>query len=538
MMMMKAENQMQKLSLPLYLAKPLPGIAVTLAVTALLITILTPYREDVSLLNIGLVFLLAVLLISAAWGYLVGLFAAVVANLALNFFFIEPVHKFAVQEPQNVIALIVFLIVSALASTFLAAARHATGEAKRRQAEAEVALRLSRAMAGETEPHSALESLCREVTAALAAPGTAVLTHTDDGWSVLSHAGHAAASRAPSPEERAAAGRAAASGSLDGLGHMGLGSSRARRIVVPRGRRAPYERQQSVALMPLKLGDRVLGVLRLDGPLGDSPFRGNPRPLLTAITGEAAVAVQRIELAQQAAHAEALRAADELKSALMASISHDLNTPLAGIKAAISSIRDTRVAWSETDLDAFYQTIDSQADRLSRVISNLLDLKRIESGTLKPEQTPLSAIELLKQAREITAAETEGREVTVEGPASLWVGTDEALITQALVNLVENAAKYSVKGGAIHLKAELDGPFASLTVEDEGPGIPLQERSQIFQPFYRAENQTARTKGSGLGLSIVKGFVELCGGTVDIASSRTGTRFVIRLPAVSIGSRT
>jgi two-component system sensor histidine kinase KdpD len=422
--------------LSIQLTRPLPGVVVTLALIAFLVTLLTPYRLDVGLLNIGLVFLLTVLLISVAWGHLVGLIAAVVANLALNFYFIEPVHNLTVQKPENVIALLVFLLVSALAGTFLGAARRATAEARRRQAETEVALRLSRAIAAETEPQKALEALCREVAAALSAPGTAVLTPSADGWSVLAYAGHEAASRPPTSEERAAADRAAASGALDGFGLTGLNSGRVRRIVLPSGREASYARQQSVAIVPLKLASRVLGVLRLDGPLGDSPFRADPFPLLTAITGEAAVGIQRIELAQQAAQAGALRAADELKSAIMASISHDLNTPLAGIKAAISSIRDQRVTWSETDLDAFHQTIDSQADRLNRVITNLLDLKRIESGTLKPEQTPLSALELLKQAREITTAETQGREVRVEGPSSLWVATDEALITQALVNLV------------------------------------------------------------------------------------------------------
>jgi two-component system, OmpR family, sensor histidine kinase KdpD len=509
----------------------LAGLVVATAGTAILTGLLAPFRDSVGLLNVGFIFMLSALLVASIWGRGAGLYAAVVANLAFNFFFIEPLHKFDVQEPRNAIALLVFLGVSVIGSTLLSAARQAAAQARLRQAETEMALRLSRAMSGHTDPDQALQALCEEVRRSFAVPGAAVLTAADDGWGVLASAGGIEAGRLADAEERATAQRAVSLGALQGLGETGLNRGRPRRIVVPRGREAAFSREHSVALVPLRLGERVLGVLRVDGPFGQSPFRDQPEPLLNAVASEAALAVQRTELSRAAAHAEALKQADAMKTALIASISHDLKTPLAGIKAAITSVLDRGIRWSDDDLDAFYRAIDSQADRLNRVISDVLDLNRIEAGALTPDKTALRALPLLQKARDVTAMETAGREVTVVAPPSLRAIADESLITQALINLIENAAKYSKPDGAIHLEATPDSDSAIFTVTDEGPGIAREDLPHIFERFYRAEEHSRRIKGSGLGLTIVKGFVELCGGSVDVENSASGTRFIIRLPA-------
>ncbi len=517
------------------LRRPLPGVLVATVSTALLVLLMSPFRNDIGLLNAGFAFLLLTLLIASYWGREVGLYAAVLTNLAFNFFFIEPLHRLSVQEPSNVGALFVFLAVSVVGGTLLSATRQAAAQARLRQAEAETVLALSRAMSSQTEPDEALRVLCAHVTTAFAAAGAAVLTRVDNAWGVLAHAGQVAAARTPTQEERVLAERAASESAVQGLGSSGFDTSRVRRIVIPAGRSAAFSRERSVIMAPLQLGDRVLGVLRLDGPVGDSPFKANPAALLNAVASEAAITLQRIELAREAAHAEALREADEMKTALMASISHDLKTPLAGIKAAITSILDKRISWAESDLDAFHHTIDSQADRLNRVISDILDLNRIESGDLTPEQSPLLVLDLLNRAREATSYETQGRKVTVAAQQSLRVLTDESLVTQALVNLIENAAKYSTPGAAIHLSASQAGDSALLVVEDEGPGIAPQDLPYVFERFYRAEEHSRRVKGSGLGLTIVKGFVELCGGTVAVESLAERTRFTIKLPAVREG---
>jgi two-component system sensor histidine kinase KdpD len=509
------------------------GPLVATVATAALTAALAPFRDEVGLLNVGLLYLLLTLLIAAFYGREVGLLAAVLTNLCLNFFFIDPLYKFTVQEPRNVIALVIFLMVSVIGGTLLSLAREAAQDASRRQAETEVALRLSRAMSAETEPDKALDTVCETVTQAFAAAGAAVLTRDATGWKVEAHAGAQAAARGPDSEERTFADRAADTRTYQSAGEVGLLLGRRRRVVSSHGLGRSYgATPRSLAFVPLLLGETVVGVLRLDGPMGASPFRDQPASLLSAVAGEAAVALQRMELARSASHGEALREADALKTALMASISHDLKTPLAGIKAAISSILDASVRWSPEDMEAFHRTIDSQADRLNRVISDILDLNRIESGSLQPEHGPVNALALLRGARDATAFETAGREVVVDAPEALELVGDESLLMQALVNLVENAVKYSRQGGAIHLSAAMQDGDAVLTVVDEGPGIAPEDLPYVFERFYRAEEHSRRVKGSGLGLSIVKGFVELCGGSVSVESSPQSTRFLIRLPAV------
>ena len=500
-----------------------------------MVAVLSPFREDVGLLNAALIFLLLTLVISAVWGRGVGLIAAVVTNLAFNVFFIEPLHTLTVQEPRNVVALAVFLVVSVIGGTLLALARRGEEQARLLQAETELSLRLSHAMSRETEPQQALQALCSEIISALAAPSAAVLTHDRSGWTVVATAGAERAARAPETEERAAADRAVTSREQQGIGHSGLDGSRRPRIVIPDGRDVAYAaREQSSVFVPLILGERVLGVLRLDGPIGDTLFRHEPRRLLEAAASEAAVALERVELSRAAAHAAALREADELKTALLTSISHDLKTPLATIKAAISSILDRNITWSKEDLDTFYKTIDSQVDRLDRVVSDILDLNRIETGAVLPDQAVVRPMELLRRARDLTTYETAGREVIVEGSEDLRALVDESLIMQALVNLIENGARYSRPGGAIRLIAEQADDGAVIVVEDEGPGIDAADLPHLFERFYRAPAHSSRVKGSGLGLTIVKGFVELCGGKVTVTSGRDGTRFRLVLPAPAV----
>ena len=502
--------------------------------TTVLIAVLAPFQHKVGLLNEGLLFLLLTLLVSSTWGWQTGLFAAVLSNLALNFFFVPPLHRFTVHHPANAFALLLFLLVSVVGASLLSMARAAATQARRRQAETEVLLSLSRTMIGRTEPRDALMALCQEVVQAFDARGAAVLSGANGSWTLLAFAGADSAGRQPDAEERAMAGRVVAEGMSVLLGETGLSTGRRPRIVWPRVSALHAEQPpRSMAFVPLQVGGSTLGVLRLDGPIGETPFRDYPSRLLAAFASEAALALQRVELAQAAAHADALAQADKMKSALLASISHDLKTPLAGIKTGVSSLLDHSVNWSPEDVEAFLETIDSQADRLNRVMSDVLDLNRIEGGAVAPTLRPVRARELLEEARGRTAFVTAGRNVCIDVPREVHVLADESLILQALVNLVENAAKYSTLGGSIRLRASTAGPAVELSVEDDGPGIATEDLPYVFERFYRAAEHSRRVKGSGLGLAIVKGFVGLCGGSVRVESSASGTRFVVMLPAAA-----
>ncbi|MEX2157834.1 MAG: ATP-binding protein [Dehalococcoidia bacterium] len=509
---------------------PRAGVAAALAGTAVVTGVLAPFQNEAGLLNEGLALLLLTLLISATWGSRVGLFAALITNLSLNFFFVEPLHTFNVHAPDQIGALFVFLGVSIIGGSLLSRAQSAARAAQRRQAETAVLLDLSRDLIGRANPNDALSALCENVVRAFAARGAAVLSPASDGWRVLAHAGGEHAQQPLTRAEAAVAARAVETGSTTSTGRIALTSSRRRGTC----RRADSgDASEGVAFAPFRIDDRPLGVLRLDGPIGDTPFSDHPEELLQAFAREAALGVQRVELAQEAAHAEALRQADELKNALMASISHDLKTPLASIKAAVSSLLDTSVAWSDDDVQVFLQTIDTQSDRLDRVISDILDLNRIESGAVRPVRASVRVRDLLEEAVESTRGVTAGRDLTIDAPEGLVVDTDASLVRQALVNLIENAAKYSSPGGAIRLRAAATESGVELAVQDEGPGIAERDVPFLFDRFYRGE-QSARIKGSGLGLAIVKGFITLAGGAVRVERSNGGTSFVIAL-ATSAG---
>jgi two-component system sensor histidine kinase KdpD len=514
------------------LPRTLPfGLLISFASTALLVAALAPFRSDLGLLNVGLLFLLLALLLTAYWGWEVGLFAALLTNASLNFFFIEPLHTFTVQAPRNIVALAVFLAVAVIGSRLLASARRAAREARRRQAEAETVLQFARTISSETEPSATLGKLCNEVVRTLNAAGAAVIVKTGQDWAIVASSGSADAGRSPDGAERQLAEQAIALRAIAGMGGGTPDGPRRRRIVVPRGREGALTGAHAVLFAPIHLGEDSRGVLRLDGPMGDSPFRDTPGPILTAIAAEAAVTLHRLDLSREAAHAEALRQADEMKTALMASMSHDLKTPLASIKAAITSLTDKNIRWSQEDIAAFLRTIDSQADRLNRLITDVLDLNRIESGQLLPDRAVIDVEALLRRARDLTAFEAPARKIFAEVTGSVTAVGDEALILQAVVNLIENAIKYSTAAGAVHVRAHSEDRIAVIEVLDEGPGIAAADLPFVFDRFYRAEENNRRVKGSGLGLTIVKSFVELCGGTVSVQSSPAGTTFRIELSA-------
>lgn len=511
------------------------GLAALLLGTTVVVAAMAPFHDDVGVLNAGLVLLILTLAISATWGWRVGLFAALLTNVALNFFFIPPLHRFTVQDPQNMFGLLAFLFVSVLGGSLLSRARSAAELAQRREAETASMLQLSRDLIGRTDPTDALTALCASVVSAMGAPGAAVLNKVGNQWVVLASTGGVDAGRSVDTNERVIAERAVESGRVASRGHTGIGSSRTRRVVMPSGsgKARVAEMTEGTAFAPLSVGDRQLGVLRLDGPISNPVFREHPEVLLEAFAREAALGVERVELAREASHTAALREADEMKTALLTSISHDLKTPLAGVTAAVSSLMDHTVEWTDEDRESFIQTIDSQANRLNRVISDILDLNRIEAGVVKAVLKDVAVRDMLNEAVERTRMATAGRAMGVLAPDELYVRADRSLILQALVNLIENAAKYSTPRGAIRLNAGLAESSVDITVDDEGPGIAPQDLPHLFERFYRAEEQSRRVKGSGLGLAIVKGFVTLSGGAVRVESSPKGTRFVISLPVGS-----
>ena len=453
---------------------------------------------------VSLLFLLATLLASARWGYGHGIFAAVVANLLLNFFFVQPLHRLAVGDAENLAVLGVFLAVAFVGAFMLSRLREQARRAVAHEAQTAVLLELSRETAQASTPRQALERLCTALARAAGARGCAVLS--GEPLTVMASSMDSVSGTAPTRNEAAVAREA-------------LRSKEVARLE-PNGPRP-------LTFVPL-VGTQP-AVLRFSGNVEVGTVK---RPLIEAMANDMQAALERARLAAAANSAAELHRAHALQTVLLSSVSHDLRTPLTTIKAAISSLRDDSVAWTIEDRAAFLESIESQTDRLSRTVSNLLEMSRLESGTA---QATLEAIEigpLLTEVILATREVTREREVTQCAPDAAWLRADYGLLTLALTNLVENAAKYSMAGAPIRLEATNSPGRAFIRVVDAGPPIPADEIPLVFDKFFRGSTHRDAT-GSGLGLSIVKALVELCGGTVSVDSGVLGTAFTVSLPSAT-----
>lgn len=463
-----------------------------------------------------MVFLLVVLLSSAVWGYAVGLMSAVMADVLLNVFFVPPLHRPTVQDPHNIAALVVFLCVAGVGASMLALLRGQVAAADARRAELATMLELSRRVAGAPGPRFALHALVQSVARALDAGRCELWRNTGKQWEVIASAGN------PGPmtrDELSLANRAVETGQIVRT----LDDSR-------RLRRASFQVRGVTrdVFVPFRPGPGDAGVLRVAGAL-TAPAGGDLDGLLRAFADEAGLAVQRLRLEEEARRAEAIKRADEFKSILLSSVSHDLRSPLTAIKAAVGSLLSEGLEWGEDDRRQLLATIESQTDRLTATVEELLDMSRLEAGAVSVQAEPVHVRALLDEAARGTASATANRSVRVDAGDELWVRADYGLMLRALCNLVENAAKYSVQSGTISISGEASGGRCVLSVTDEGPGIAPDDLPYIFDKFYRGRSSRGTT-GSGLGLAIVRAMVQLNRGSISVDSTPAGTTFRINLP--------
>jgi two-component system sensor histidine kinase KdpD len=254
--------------------------------------------------------------------------------------------------------------------------------------------------------------------------------------------------------------------------------------------------------------------------------------LLSAVAGQMGLVVERQRLRREATDAEVLRRTDQLRTALLNAVSHDLRTPLASIIASAGSLRQSDVVWTEEEQAEFAQAIEDQAQRLNRLVGNLLDLSRIEGGTLRPEKGWYDLGALIEDVVGRLRPLTTRHQVVVDVPEDLPpVLLDYVEIDQVLSNLIENATKYAPAGTGILVRARRAGGEARVEVADRGPGIPAASLPRLFDPFYRVDNGKPRPKGLGLGLAVAKGLVEAHGGRISVEGRPGGGAvFTFTLP--------
>ncbi len=529
-----------------YLFDSLLGIAGALLVTFIIYL----FHLYPRIPNISLLYILVVLALASTRGLYAAIVTSVIAFLSFDFFLVPPYYTLNIAKIDEWLALFIFLVTAIITGQLASALSQRAEQAKRREYETRILYELVRDTNREENLEQQLNIIARGIVDVFSSWGVrdcAIFLPDSGGKLVLQGSARQPVDQVKLlPDEEATAAWVMAQSQTVELHDVALTPPRstgyAPRAVV-RSTGVGQSARRYIRLMPLKVGQKVVGVLRLsieDDPrlfaversLGVEQERSNPRmAFFWAFVDQAAAMIERARLRRESLRVEVLQRTDELRAALLSSVSHDLRTPLASIKAAASSLLQEDVQWDEEARRGFALAIERESDRLNRLVENLLDMSRIEGGALQPEKEWYPIDELIHDVLGRLQPELQGREVTLDLPADLPpVELDYMEIDQVLTNLIENAARYTPAGSPIEIGAQVEGDHIVVSVADRGPGIPLSDLARIFDKFYRVKNiqtKSPHTPGSGLGLAVSRGMVEAHGGLIW-AENRKGGGAIFR----------
>ncbi|MGF9762414.1 DUF4118 domain-containing protein [Microvirga sp. 0TCS3.31] len=460
--------------------------------------------------DVDLVFLTAIIAVAIRYGLWPSLAACVLSALAYNFFFIPPFHTFAVANPANIATLFFFLVVAIITSHLASRAREAALAAASRAETTEALYAFSRKIAGIVTLDDLLWATGQQIAAMLRLDVVILLPDADGRLEV----------RAAYPPN----------GHIDGIDTAAAHLAWDKSWSAGRGTEALFTDQH--VFLPLRTSHGpvgAVGVSRTGAPLSPGEER-----LLAALIDQAAVAIERIRLAAEMDAARLAGETERLRSALLSSLSHDLKTPLASITGAATSLRQYGGLYDSAAREELAATIQGEAERMSRFVANLLDMTRLKAGGIELRREPTDLGEAVGAALQRMQGVLTEHQVDVDLSADLpMLDLDVVLFEQVLVNLLDNAAKYSPPGSRIAIRANGNERKVELSVSDEGPGIPASDLEQVFEMFYRVNKGDRQRAGTGLGLSICRGFVEVLGGAIQAANQLEGTGavFTITFPA-------
>jgi two-component system sensor histidine kinase KdpD len=467
--------------------------------------------------NMAVIFLLPVMVCAIWLGLSSAIAAAVLSFFACDFFFVEPRYGFAVSKPQEFIELLVSLAV-ATATGMLASRMREQSHAMLRRAEtAQSLFDFSRKLSAATSEEDILWATMTQVQKALEAPRVVLLAPDD---------GELAISASWPPFDQLDAGE-------EGAARWALEKAEAA------GWRTGTLPNVRFQFRPLATPRGVVAVCGVEPKRRDEAFTGQEERMLTALLEQTAIAIDRSRLVDGSIKAAALAENERLRTTLLASLSHDLRTPLASITAAITSLRSLGEKLPSDDRRDLMASIEEEAARLGGFIANLLDMTRIEAGGVAPTRDLVNVAAAVRTAVErVRKAYPEQKTAISVSPDLPPIRGDASLLGQVLFNLLDNAQKYGGPGGAI-VHARREGADVVITVTDEGPGVKPADLERIFEKFYRGGRADGRKAGTGLGLSICRGLVQAMGGEIVAQSPairRRGTRIVMRFPAVEEAS--
>jgi two-component system, OmpR family, sensor histidine kinase KdpD len=444
------------------LRRQVGGLVLALTLLPSATAVMAAQRVHLALVDEVLIYLVALVGITLLGGIIPAVLSAVAASLLLNWFFTPPLHTWTVDSPQNLLALVLFVAVAVIVSGTVHLAARRSALAVRSSHEAAVLLSLARTLlGGEDTANDVLRQLSETLS------GSAELVERrGDVWVTVAAGGP-----------------------------------------TPHGTLTTYAVRGNLRL-------------RLTGDVSGT----SPR-LIDGYAAQAAAALDRERLRHQAAEAGALAEGNRIRTALLAAVGHDLRTPLASVKAGVSSLRQTDIILSDEDRLALLATIEEGADRLDGLIGNLLDLSRLQTGSLHPLVRPTSLEEVAPLAlRGLTSP------VRLDLPEDLpLIGVDPGLLERVLANVLANAVRYSPAGRPPSLTARADSTGVTVEVVDHGPGIPASAKLTVFEAFQRLDDRSSG--GVGLGLAVAKGFVEAMGGSIRaFDTDGGGLTMQVRLP--------
>lgn len=464
-----------------------------------------PVHRFVSPSNLVMLYLAAVVIAAIYLGRGPAALTAVLGVLAFDFFFVQPRLSFTVANTEYLLTFLGLLVVGLIISTLAARSREQAEAARRREAQAVALYELSRDLASASELDDILHVVVRHVGETFGREA-----------GILLAAGETLQARSLSPgfalDEDASA--VAAWAFKQGQ---------------PAGRGTDILADAAVRFMPLKTARGVIGVLGVKPIDPDAYLSSEQRRLLEVFASQAALAVERAELAEQARQAQLARAAEELQRALLNSVSHDLRTPLVSITGTLSSLEEDGACQDDPAQRILITMAREEAERLNGLVGNLLDMTRIEAGALRTTEEPCDIQEVINAALDRLGSRLASRAVSVDA-AELLAPMDFVLMAQVLVNLLDNAIKYSPPATPIDVTARFVDGTVEIAVLDRGYGVPPDDLARIFDKFYRVQPLTGAS-GTGLGLAICKGIVEAHHGRIW-AENRPGggTIITVALP--------
>jgi len=450
--------------------------AVGLAVIVVFYRALVPANPT----TVALTLLLFILFLAARWGLRFAIATSIAATLCYNYYFLPPIGQFTVSDPENVLALFVFLVTSVVASRMSNRIREESDQARARQAELEVLYRLSRALLQTDELVQLTNSIPSAVALATGANG--VLFFLLDGNRIY---------------------RSGADWSVQ------LSVDQLRELSHNPGIISSASAQET--MIPLRTGVRPAGVLIIRGTRLSHQS-------LDALGGLVSISLDRASAVDDVTRAEAAKESERLRSLMLDSITHELRTPLTSIKASVSTLLTTNLRPEVThDL---LTVIDEEADRLNRLVSQAVEMAQLDTQEVRMTFSPQRLEAMVGTALETYKTALEDHPVTLTLPSNLpQVDADPIWIQKLLGNMLENAAKYSASG------------YVACSIADRGQGIDPMEQSLIFDKFYRARNRAHHTPGTGMGLAICRAIAEAHGGTISVTSQPgNGSVFTFTLP--------